>query len=75
MDNKAVRRTQQKFQNVINEPLLTGKPDDLILGLLAPPELHILIGTQKSYENLICLIILIRGCWQALKGTGKRSIS
>ena len=38
------RKKQQNFQNVINEPLLKGQPDQEVLGLIAVPELHLLIG-------------------------------
>ena len=33
-----------KFSNVINEPLLTGDPNALVIDLLNIPELHLLIG-------------------------------
>ena len=43
-ESGAVRKKQQQFQNVVNEPLLTGDPQAQVLGLVSPPELHILIG-------------------------------
>ena len=38
-----------KFSNIINEPLLTGDPDTLVLQLINIPELHLLIGRMVSY--------------------------
>ena len=51
MDSKCKRKDQKRFQNVVNDPLITGDPDDLILGLVTLPELHIMIGMryQRQY--------------------------
>ena len=46
VDSKCKRKDQKRFQNVVNDPLITGDPDDLILGLVALPELHIMIGMR-----------------------------
>ena len=37
-------KRQQIFQNFTNSPLLTGEPTDLVVKILAVPELHLLIG-------------------------------
>ena len=37
-------KSQKKFQNVVNSPLLIGRPDQKVLGLVSVPELHLLIG-------------------------------
>ena len=39
-----IKRTQQKYQNVTNPPLLTADDSKLIIEVLCIPELHILIG-------------------------------
>ena len=52
MDSGAVKKYQKRFQNVVNEPLITGEHDDLILGLIALPELHIMIGDTFILYNL-----------------------
>ena len=41
------RRNQKKFQNVVNSPLITGDPGQLVLEILSVPELHLLIGGLK----------------------------
>ena len=40
----AKKSKAMKFSNVINEPVLSGSPDKLVLDLLNIPELHLLIG-------------------------------
>ena len=42
-----MRKTQQRFQNVTNPPLLAGDVDRKVLGLLCVPELHLLLGTEN----------------------------
>ena len=37
-------KKQSKFDNVIHKPLLSVDESEVVLGLLAPPELHMLIG-------------------------------
>ena len=37
-------KKQQFYQNVTNQPLITGDPDKQILNILGVPELHLLIG-------------------------------
>ena len=43
-DSGADPKTQQHYQNVVNAPLIVAQGEDLILGVLAVPELHILLG-------------------------------
>jgi hypothetical protein len=50
----SVKKTQQRFQNVTNQPLLTGDVDDKVLGILAVPELHLLLGTEMVF-TLKCI--------------------
>ena len=38
------KKKQQLYQNVTNQPLITGDAGKLVLKILAVPELHILIG-------------------------------
>ena len=51
------KKKQKNFQNVINKPLLEMEPDDLILGAVAPPELHLMLGVtdklKKSLEKTV----------------------
>ena len=44
VDDGANGKKQKLFQNFINEPLLAGDPETLVLLLLMIPELHLLIG-------------------------------
>ena len=44
MDSHSNKNKQKWFQNVVNEPLLSGDPDETVLGIIAIPELHLLIG-------------------------------
>ena len=37
-------KQQKKFQNVTNSPLIKADPNTLVLGIIAIPELHLLIG-------------------------------
>ena len=50
-----IKRTQQKYQNVTNPPLLTADDSKLIIEVLCIPELHILIGVVdkllKEFEK------------------------
>ena len=47
------KKKQKNFQNVVNKPLLEMEPDDLILGAVAPPELHLMLGvTDKLKQGL-----------------------
>ena len=47
MSNGDNTKKQKLFENVINQPLITGASDNLILKIFAIPELHLLIG--KNY--------------------------
>ena len=38
------KKKQQLYQNVTNQPLITGDAGKLVLKILAVPELHLLIG-------------------------------
>ena len=40
----SVSKKQQMYENVVNQPLITGAGEDLILTILAIPELHLLLG-------------------------------
>ena len=40
---RAESKQQKDYQNVIHPPLIVGKSDQLVLGLLALPELHLMI--------------------------------
>ena len=45
MESGANPKKQKDFQNVVNPPLLIATdPNQLILGIIAIPELHLLIG-------------------------------
>jgi hypothetical protein len=50
VDAGSIKKSQMKFQNVTNAPLLTTEPHQKILGALAIPELHLLIGWLFSFE-------------------------
>ena len=52
LDGSPVKK-QQLYQNITNQPLLTGEPTQLILTILAVPELHLLIGWYTQYINYI----------------------
>ena len=68
-----------KLSNVINEPVLTGSSDKLVLDLLNIPELHLLIGRCRFCDFFcecvyICTIFDIKYSIQGLcprAGTGK----
>ena len=47
------KKKQKEFQNVVNEPLLGGDPNDLILGSVAPPELHLMLGVTDKQKKLL----------------------
>ena len=51
------RATQKDYENVVNPPLIATSPDKLILGTLALPELHLLLGSVDklllSIENCV----------------------
>ena len=53
----ADKKKQKDFQNVVNKPLLELEPDDLVLGTVAPPELHLMLGVtdklKKSLEKTV----------------------
>ena len=53
----SVKKTQQRFQNVTNPPLLAGDLDQKVLGLLCVPELHLLLGTEKYFLLFIVFFI------------------
>ena len=44
VEDGAKSKQQQHYQNVVNQPLITGPPEKLVLDLLNCPSLHILIG-------------------------------
>ena len=48
VDAGANHKRQQDFQNVVHPPLIIAANDQLILGVLAPPELHMLIGVTAK---------------------------
>ena len=59
VDSGSNKKKQKLFQNMVHEPLLKGDPDSLVLGLIAIPELHLLIGDyNRSICNLYLRIIL-----------------
>ena len=60
----AVKSKAMKYSNVINEPLLTGNPEALVLDLLNIPELHLLIGIVSK------LMKELEKCWPT-KNTGR----
>ena len=37
-------KTQRQFQNVVNQPLLTGGLDKKVIEIICVPELHLLLG-------------------------------
>ena len=45
IESGANPKTQKDFQNVVHPPLIVASPDQLILGTLALPELHLLLCT------------------------------
>ena len=57
VDGGANKKTQKRFQNVTNPPLLTGSDDKLVLDILAVPELHLLLGIVdkllREFENRV----------------------
>ena len=61
LDGSPVKK-QQLYQNITNPPLLTGEPTQLILKMLAVPELHLLIGWYTQYINYISDYISVRYC-------------
>ena len=38
------RKNQLHYQNYVNDALLTGDSSTLVLGLIVPPDLHLLIS-------------------------------
>ena len=50
------RNNQQHYQNYVNDALLTGDSSTLVLGLIVPPELHLLIG-KLSFHYYFYYII------------------
>ena len=59
MASKCKRKDQKRFQNVVIDPLITGDPDDLILGLVA-------LGTSHhdwyKISKLICFYVFQNRC-------------
>ena len=49
----ADNKKQKDFQNVVNEPLLNLEPDDLILGPVVPPELHLMLGVTDKLRKIL----------------------
>ena len=45
-DGSPVKK-QKDYQNVINAPLITGRPDQTVMETLCLPELHLLLGIYK----------------------------
>ena len=45
-------RRQADFQNLVNEPLLSGDENDLVIDKLNPPSLHINIGLYIIFIEL-----------------------
>ena len=80
MDSGAVKKHQKRFQNVVNEPLITGEHENLILGLIALPELHIMIGDTfilykfVIYLSRFFLFTLSRCPWQNYEGYWKNFV-
>ena len=60
VEGGSVLKKAQHFQNVVNEPLVAGDDDKLILEILAPPELHLLfihsyrLLGKKEATQVIC---------------------
>ena len=46
-----MKKTQMKYQNVTNAPLLTDEPGKKVIELLCVPELHLLIGQCIFLHN------------------------
>ena len=44
MADVRISKKQQLYDNVTNQPLITGASEDLILKIFAVPELNLLIG-------------------------------
>ena len=44
VENGSKKKNSKLYQNVINQPLLNGKPSQKVIELLNPPELHCLTG-------------------------------
>lgn len=42
-------RQAKHFDNVVHLPILKGKPTDLVIDLLPPPELHLLLGPVNTH--------------------------
>ena len=49
----ADKKKQKDFQNVVNKPLLNLEPDDLILGPVVPPELHLMLGVTDKLRKIL----------------------
>ena len=47
------KKKQKDFQNIVNKPLLQMEPDDLILGAVAPPELHLMLGVTDKVKKIL----------------------
>ena len=43
------RKGQSKFHNFVNPYLLAGEPDDLVLGIINVPKLHLIIGVVDKH--------------------------
>ena len=50
MEDGSVRAKQKLYQNVVNEPLITGDADKKVLEILCVPELHLLLGRIIIYK-------------------------
>ena len=47
------KKKQKDFQNVVHKPLLEMEPDNLILGAVAPPELHLMLGVGDKLKKIL----------------------
>ena len=47
------KKNQADFQNIVNPPLLEGPGEAQILGLLAPPELHLMLGATDKLRSAL----------------------
>ena len=49
----ADKKKQKEFQNVVNKPLLQGELNVLIIGSLAVPQLHIMLGVTDKLKKCL----------------------
>ena len=53
------KKRQQLYENVVNYPLITGDPDQVVLKILGVPELHLLIGKLYIHNCLNYMFIIL----------------